>query len=611
MIRRLLIANRGEIAVRVARAAREAGIVPLGMYSDADASAVHRRAMDESARIGPPPASESYLNIAAILAAGTSLRADAVHPGYGFLAENAGFAQAVRDAGMTFVGPPSEAIAAMGSKIEAKRLVRARGVPTVPGYDDDDRSAKRLRKEAEKIGTPVLIKASAGGGGRGMRIVEDLATFDEALAAAKREAQSAFGDDRVLLEKYLRSPRHIEIQVLADAHGAIVHLGERECSIQRRHQKIVEEAPSTAVDAELRARMGEAAVAAARAVGYVNAGTVEFMLDAERNFYFLEMNTRIQVEHPVTELVYGIDLVRAQLEIADGAPLALEQSALIPRGWAIEARLYAEDPVTFLPSSGKLLTWVAPQGPGVRVDSGVEAGSEVGVWYDPMLAKIIAWGGSREAALARLAGALAETQAAGVRTNLPLLQWIAGDEAFRSGATTTNFLTERLGARGLAQAKPSDEVVLRAAAAALRRGVSWRLGSVEVPLDLTVEGTPFRLRASALGAGRWRIEGDVAREIDLGQIPDAPFALVEPPRADAHAHASEATDGSVIAPMPGKIVSVAVREGEEVDERALLLVLEAMKMEHRIEAPLAGTVREIRVAPGALVAAGERLVTIG
>ena len=611
MIRRLLIANRGEIAIRIARAAREMGIAPLGIYSDADEHALHRRVMDASVRIGPPPASESYLNIEAIVAAAQSLGADAVHPGYGFLAENANFARAVRAAKTIFVGPSPEAIAAMGSKIEAKRLVRKHGVPTIPGYEGDDQSDARLRKEAQRIGAPVLIKASAGGGGRGMRVVEDLGRFGEALAAARREAQSAFGDERVLLERYLRRPRHIEIQILADTHGATIHLGERECSIQRRHQKIIEEAPSTAIDDALRVRIGDAAIAAARAVGYVNAGTVEFMLDQQHTFFFLEMNTRIQVEHPVTELAYGVDLIRAQLEIASGAPLRAEHKlSLAPRGWAIEARLYAEDPVTFLPATGRITTWVPPEGPGIRVDSGVTLGSEVGVWYDPMLAKIIAWGGSRDAAIARLAGALSELQVAGVRTNLPLLAWIVNDQAFRSGATSTDFLDERLPG-GFVAPEVDDAHVLRAAASALRSGAGWRLGSVAVPLDLVVERRTVRLRATLIEGERWRIEGDVTGEIALDVTPSAAYEFAPSPSPSARAKASGETDGTVVAPMPGKIVSVAVKEGEAVDERTLLIVLEAMKMEHRIEAPLAGTVREIRVAPGALVTTGERLLLIG
>ncbi len=409
MIRRLLVANRGEIAVRVARAARTMGIVPLGIYSDADARAYHLQFVDDARRIGPAPAAKSYLDAGAIVAAALEMRADAVHPGYGFLSERAAFARAVAAAGLTFVGPPAEAMAAMGSKIEAKRRVREFDVPTVPGYDGDDQSPQTLRAQAEKIGFPLLVKASAGGGGRGMRVVETLAQFDESLAAARREALAAFGDDAILLERYLRDPRHIEFQILGDAFGNLIHLGERECSIQRRHQKIVEEAPSPALSPELRAAMGAAAVRAAASVGYVNAGTCEFMLDAGANFYFLEMNTRLQVEHPVTELAYGVDLVQWQLRIASGERLTISQDDVRPRGWAIEGRIYAEDPANhMLPSTGTIAHWSPPEGPGVRVDAGVAAGSEVSVYYDPMLAKLIVYANDRPNAVARFEQALEE-----------------------------------------------------------------------------------------------------------------------------------------------------------------------------------------------------------
>jgi 3-methylcrotonyl-CoA carboxylase alpha subunit len=589
-------------------------IAPLGIYSDADAGALHRQIMDATERVGPPPALESYLNIAAIIGAARKMRADAVHPGYGFLAESPEFAAAVRNAGMIFVGPPTEAIVAMGSKIEAKRLVRKHGVETVPGYEGDDQTVERLRMEANRIGVPVLIKASAGGGGRGMRIVEDMGAFDEALDAARREAKSAFGDDRVLLEKYLRRPRHIEVQVLADTHGATVHLGERECSIQRRHQKILEESPSPAIDSVLRTRLGSAAIAACRAVNYVNAGTVEFLVDEAHKFYFLEMNTRIQVEHPVTELAYGIDLIRAQIEVANGEPLRADcKRDMAPRGWAIEVRLYAEDPTSFLPSSGTITRWKSPEGPGIRVDSGIAAGSEVSVWYDPMLAKIIAWAGSREAAIRRLSRALGELEIAGVQTNLPLLSWILDDEVFRAGTLSTGFLSERhppsFASSGGATAA-DDDAILRAAAAALRDGSSWRVGSVGIPLDLVVGGRAVRLRADLIDADRWRITGDVKGEIALDAAESFPYSFAPPPSTDVNVHASGSSSGVIVAPMPGKIVSIAVKEGEAVEERTLLLVLEAMKMEHRIEAPLSGTIREIAVKRGALVTAGDRLVTI-
>ncbi|MGA8534813.1 MAG: acetyl-CoA carboxylase biotin carboxylase subunit, partial [Candidatus Tumulicola sp.] len=445
MIRRLLIANRGEIAVRVARAAREAGIVPLGIYSQADARAYHLRFVDDARCVGPAPAAQSYLDVDAVIAAGASMQADSVHPGYGFLSERPAFARAVADAGMIFVGPTPEAMAAMGSKIEAKRRVREFGVPVVPGYEGDDRSLAALRAQAERIGFPLLIKASAGGGGRGMRVVDAPEAFGESLDAAKREALAAFGDDAVLLERYLRDPRHIEFQILADAHGTTIHLGERECSIQRRHQKIVEEAPSVALSPELRAEMGAAAVRAAESVGYVNAGTCEFMLDAGGNYYFLEMNARLQVEHPVTELVYGLDLVQWQLRIAAGEPLTIAQDDVRPRGWAIEGRIYAEDPANhMLPSTGTISRWTPPEGPGVRLDAGVTTGSEVSLYYDPMLAKLIVYGSDRLHAVARLERALLDFTIEGIRSNIPLLLWIAGDEAFQAGETTTSFLQQRL-----------------------------------------------------------------------------------------------------------------------------------------------------------------------
>ena len=628
MIRRLLIANRGEIAVRIARGAREMGISPVGVYSDADEDALFRRALDASVRIGPGPAVESYLDGERIVAAAKTLGADAVHPGYGFLSERAPFARMVADAGLTFVGPAPDAIAAMGSKIDAKRRVREFGVPVVPGYDGDDQSVERLRAEAAAIGTPLLIKASAGGGGRGMRVVDDLSRFDELLASAKREAKAAFGDDAVLLERYLRRPRHIEFQILADAHGTTLHLGERECSIQRRHQKVIEEAPSVALDPELRARMGRAAVDAARSVGYTNAGTAEFMLDEDGRFYFLEMNARLQVEHPVTELVYGVDLVHEQLRVAAGEPLRFRQENLVPRGWAIEARLNAEDPAhDFLPQSGTIAAFEVPRAPGVRLDTGVGARSVVSVYYDSMLAKIIVWGASRAEAIARMRETLRETTVAGIATNLPLLRAIAADPAYAAGDTTTRFLEERGPSFALGGAELSEAAKLRVAAAILARGGGWRLGSVGVPIAFVAEGAAVDACATA-DAGGWALSGDLSGQVqadDYGATYDdggaggsvtvdgavVRWRAPEPPSADAEHAAHGAASGDVTAPMPGKIVSVAVTPGATVEQHALLLVLEAMKMEHRIEAPVAGTVREVRVAPGELVAGGATLVTIG
>jgi len=612
--------------VRIARGARELGISPVGVYSDADEDALFRRAMDASLRIGPGPATESYLDGERIVAAAKTLGADAIHPGYGFLSERAPFAQLVIDAGLTFVGPTPSAIAAMGSKIDAKRRVREFDVPVVPGYDGDDQSADRLRAEARTIGTPLLIKASAGGGGRGMRVVDDLDRFDEALASARREAKASFGDDAVLLERYLRRPRHIEFQILGDAHGATVYLGERECSIQRRHQKVIEEAPSVALDPALRARMGAAAVEAARSVGYTNAGTVEFMLDEDGAFYFLEMNARLQVEHPVTELVYDVDLVHEQLRIAAGDALRFGQDALVARGWSIEARLNAEDPAhDYLPQSGTLSAFDVPRAPGVRLDAGVTAGSTVSVYYDSMLAKIIVWGADRATAIARMRETLRGTTVGGLATNLPLLRAIVDDAAYAAGNTTTRYLEERAHLFALGGAAVDDETKRRVAAAILARGADWRLGSVAVPLAFVVEGTAVYAEATVAPAG-WTLRGELSGEVASdanGATYDANGGTVTvdgrlvrwtfppPPSADAEHAAHAATSGDVTAPMPGKIVSVAVTPGATVEPHTLLIVLEAMKMEHRIEAPAGGVVREVLVQPGQLVSGGATLVTLG
>jgi 3-methylcrotonyl-CoA carboxylase alpha subunit len=644
-MKRLLIANRGEIAVRIARAAREAGLVPLGVYSDADAHAYHLEFVDDAARLGPAPARESYLDVDRVIAAARELRADAVHPGYGFLSERAHFARAVAAAGMTFVGPPPSAIDAMGDKTEAKRRAREHGVPVVPGYDGDDQSLERLEAEARAIGVPVLIKASAGGGGRGMRVVDDLNGFGEALSAAKREALAAFGDERVLLEKYVQRPRHIEFQIIADAHGATVALGERECSIQRRHQKIVEEAPSTALSPELRARMAEAAVRAARSVGYVNAGTVEFLLDEDGSYYFLEMNARLQVEHPVTELVHGVDLVRLQLDVARGLPLPFEASDVAAHGWAIEVRINAEDPAhDFLPASGTIARWDPPAGPGLRLDAGVAAGSVVSIYYDSMLAKLIAYGTDRASAVARLAEALDAFTVEGVKTNIPLLRRIARDDAFRAGDTTTAFLSERAAFLQSGDGDDPPGAVLLAVVAALADPRSWRVAGVGIPIALAGTARTVRALGSRTGGedGTWLIEGDVAGRFDVEVAGDRivardargartsgrafvdddgvdvlfdgatyRFAFAAPPSLETTGVERKAQgDGTVTAPMPGKIVSVAVKAGDKVAERDLLIVLEAMKMEHRIEAARGGTVTAVAVAPGALVTGGATLLDI-
>jgi 3-methylcrotonyl-CoA carboxylase alpha subunit len=618
VIKRLLIANRGEIAVRVARAAREMDIVTLGIYSEADENAYHLHFMDDARCVGPAAAAESYLVIDNVIAAAVSMKADAVHPGYGFLSERAAFAKAVADAGMIFVGPSPDAMAAMGSKIAAKHRVREFDVPVVPGYDGEDQTPLRLRKEAASVGFPLLIKASAGGGGRGMRVVEKIDAFDEALAAAKREALAAFGDDAVLLERYLRDPRHIEFQVLADTHGTTLHLGERECSIQRRHQKIVEEAPSVALSPELRAKMGAAAVRAAKSVNYTNAGTCEFMLDTDGAFYFLEMNTRLQVEHPVTELVYGIDLVQWQLRIANGEALTLSQDDIHPRGWAIETRIYAEDPANnMLPSTGTIDEWIPPEGPGVRMDSGVERGSEVSVFYDPMLAKLIVFGTDRAHAIARMQHALDDLHVEGVRTNVPLLSWIMRDEWYREGKTTTSFLAQRLDDSIFNPSDISQEAIRAAVGWMLREGhVPWRVGSVGMPVRVQCNGKPIVVEVTATNdPSRFLLAGDATGELDLRTLENPPRGRFEfEPLASPSANATGggaavgATDGRISAPMPGKIVKIAVKPGEKVGERALLLVLEAMKMEHRIESSAAGSVVSVLVKEGDIVPGGTALI---
>ncbi|HXT51158.1 MAG TPA: acetyl-CoA carboxylase biotin carboxylase subunit [Thermoanaerobaculia bacterium] len=472
--RKVLVANRGEIAVRVLRALRELGIRGAALYSDADRKALHVLMADEAYRIGPAPSRESYLRAEAIVELAKKIGADAVHPGYGFLAENARFAALLEEAGVELIGPPSTAIAAMGSKVESRRLMIDAGVPVVPGGRDPLPELEAAERAAETIGYPVMLKAAAGGGGKGMRLVSSLADLAAAYRGARSEAASAFGDDAVYMEKYLVEPRHVEIQVIGDKHGTLVSLGERECSLQRRHQKVVEEAPSTVMSPALRAAMGEAAVQAARAVGYWNAGTVEFLLDKDGRFYFLEMNTRLQVEHPVTELVTGLDLVRAQIAVAQGEPLPASFHGVEPRGHAIEVRLYAEDPYrNFAPSPGRLelLRW--PQGPGVRNDVGVYEGGEVPIHYDPMLGKLIVWGEDRAQALDRLGRALAELRIEGVATSVPLFLALLRDEEFRSGAFDIAWLDRKLKAGDLAlpvHAVDRDLPFVAAALAEIERG---------------------------------------------------------------------------------------------------------------------------------------------
>ena len=443
MIKKLLIANRGEIAIRIIRACRDLGVATVVVYSDADRRAGPVLMADEAVRIGPPPATESYLKIDRIIDAALHIGADAVHPGYGFLAENAKFAEACTAAGLNFIGPPAKAIAAMGDKIAARQMMERSGVPVIPGSDEQVQAIENILPAIAQAGFPILLKAVAGGGGKGMRIVHKAEDIPPAFEAASSEAQSAFGDGRVYWEKYLQQPRHIEIQIVADKFGNVVHLGERECSIQRRHQKVIEESPSPIVTEDMRQHMGRAAVAAARACGYVNAGTVEFLVDINRDFYFLEMNTRLQVEHPVTELVTGIDLVKQQLLIASGEELPFQQNDISANGHAIEFRIYAEDPKNnFLPSAGKLSVYREPHGPGVRLDSGVYEGAEIPVYYDPMISKLIVWGKTRDEAISRGIRALEEYIIAGVATTIKFHCWALQHPRFRSGELSTHFVDD-------------------------------------------------------------------------------------------------------------------------------------------------------------------------
>ena len=485
MFKRILIANRGEIAVRVIRACRDLGVESVAVFSEADRAALHVREADYAVPVGPAPARESYLNIERILDAARATGAEAIHPGYGFFSENAGFARAVVAAGLTFIGPPPEAIEKMGDKVEARKLMAAAGVPVTPGSPDTLETEEQVRAIAKKIGFPIMLKAAAGGGGKGMRLVEHDQDLGAAVRTVASEAKSSFGDGRFYVEKYLNRPRHIEVQVFADQHGETVHLFERECSIQRRHQKVVEESPSPFITAAMRREMGEVAVRAARAVGYVGAGTIEFLADADRNFYFLEMNTRIQVEHPVTELVTGIDLVKAQIEVAAGMPLAFRQSDLAQRGWALECRIYAEDPAAgFAPAPGRIETLRLPDGPGVRVDAGVYQGAEVSLYYDPMIAKLATWGRDRNEAIGRMRRALGEFVVAGtLTTNLEFHRWIVEHPRFIAGDFDTNFINQEYRPETAAQGGDETHLaaVLAAAVMAYRNGQNGAAAAAQAP----------------------------------------------------------------------------------------------------------------------------------
>jgi propionyl-CoA carboxylase alpha chain len=638
MFKKILIANRGEIACRVIRTAKRMNIATVAVYSEADAEALHVRMADEAVPIGPPAAAESYLQIDRIVAACKKTGAKAVHPGYGFLSERPAFAVALAKAGIAFIGPTPEAIAAMGDKIESKKLAAAAGVSTVPGHLGVIETTEVAASIAEGIGYPVMIKASAGGGGKGMRIARNNAELREGFSSARHEAKSSFGDDRIFLEKYIEEPRHIEIQVLGDAHGNIVHLGERECSIQRRHQKVIEECPSPFLDAATRAAMGAQAVALAKAVGYRSAGTVEFIVDRDKNFYFLEMNTRLQVEHPVTEMVTGLDLVELMIRIAAGEKLPFGQKDLKQTGWAIEARVYAEDPTrNFLPSIGRLVRYIPPEGDGIRIDSGVTEGAEISIFYDPMIAKLCAYGADRNRAIERLCAALDGFYVAGLRHNIAFLAAIIGKPRFADGRLSTNFIAEEFpdGFGPPADFSPADRVILTAAAVAERRLAEIEGGTAPAELSVLLDGAPYDVTLrpepggysiefgdeTCLAASDWQpgqkllhlsIEGRVAT-VQIDRLPGRAFRLLHagvvrraqvlhrraaallqmmPPKVAAD------TSRLVVSPMPGLLSALVVTEGQEVKAGEALAIVEAMKMENVLRAERDGTIAKLCAKAG-------------
>jgi acetyl-CoA/propionyl-CoA carboxylase biotin carboxyl carrier protein len=655
MFETVLVANRGEIAVRVIRTLRTMGIRSVAVHSAADAGALHTRLADVAVPIGPAPAAQSYLSIERVLEAAARTGAQAIHPGYGFLSENVEFARACEKAGVVFIGPPIAAIEAMADKIRAKKTVMAAGVPVVPGRSEPGMDDAAVAAAAVAVGFPVLLKPSAGGGGKGMRVVRNEDELFEAIAGARREARSSFGDDTLLVERYIGNSRHIEVQVLGDGQGNVIHLGERECSLQRRHQKVIEEAPSVLLDTSGRASMGRAAVEAAKAVGYAGAGTVEFIVDADspREFFFLEMNTRLQVEHPVTELITGLDLVEQQIRIAAGEGLSIDQSDVSLDGHAIEARLYAEDPARgFLPQAGTVLGLREPTGPGIRVDSSLDVGSVVGTDYDPMLAKIIAWAPDRETARARLVGALGHTAVLGIATNAAFLRALLTDPDVVAGKLDTG-LIERRGAE-LTAAEPPPPHVYAAAALALlieaepaggavdRWDVpdGWRLGEPAwtVRRLQAAGGDPVVVRTRGLSsaaqvavAGGEPVTARAVRDGDRLTVTldgltlsyflvheggtvwlaaDGQVAALREQERLASSAGSAAADGEVTSPMPGTVTVVQATVGDEVSAGTPLLVVEAMKMEHVLTAPIAGTVTELGVTAGQSVRLDERVAVV-
>ncbi len=667
MFKKVLIANRGEIAVRIMRTCNRMGIGTVAVYSDADSRSLHRLLADEAVHIGESASQKSYLDIDKIIAAAKETGAEAIHPGYGFLSENAAFARAVTAAGITFIGPPVEAVQVMGDKITSKELAKNAGVPVIPGHIEAIADEAEALKVAADIGYPVLLKPAAGGGGKGMRIVHRPEEMASALAASRKETQKAFGDTRVFVERYIEQPRHIEIQVLADSHGNIVHLGERECSIQRRYQKVIEEAPSAAVSPELRARMGKAACDLARQAGYVNAGTVEYVMDINHDFYFLEMNTRLQVEHPVTEMVTGLDLVELQLRIASGEKLPFTQNEVRMQGWAIEARICAEDPSRdFIPSTGMITRYAAPKGEGVRVDSGVNIGSKVDVYYDSMLAKLICHGENREAARRLLVESLNGYHIEGVSTNIDFASTVLCLPEFAAGELSTGFIAQHFDG-GIAKQPPKrEDMVLAALAATLifhtrtaavrealkpmtssigatrettspqvrykcrsgedvfdvtlkRRPVSGevcmiRVGTedyaVQIPffeffrrrLKLVINGQTYRFRIRFDDSFIFMAFNGIAQTFEIYKPRE--WALIQhmPKKQDQH------QSNALLCPMPGLVVDVPVRQGERVFRGQSLVILESMKMESGVASPIDGVVAEVLVQTGQAVEADDILI---
>jgi 3-methylcrotonyl-CoA carboxylase alpha subunit len=653
---KILIANRGEIACRIISTCRRLAIRAVAVYSDADAHSRHVRLADEAVRIGPPPARESYLGIDGILDAAKTTGAQAIHPGYGFLAENADFAEACARAGIVFIGPPATAIRAMGSKAAAKALMRKAGVPLTPGYEGENQDAEFLERQADAIGYPVMIKANAGGGGKGMRRVDARREFKSALASCKREAAAAFGNDGVLLEKYVVGPRHVEAQVFGDSFGGIVSLFERDCSVQRRHQKVIEEAPAPGITAQEREALGKAARDAARAVGYVGAGTVEFLFDRDRNFYFMEMNTRLQVEHPVTEMITGLDLVEWQLRVAAGEPLPLAREEITMHGHAIEARIYAEDPAhDFLPSIGKLVHLGAPEASRhVRIDCGVEQGDAITPFYDPMIAKLIVWDETRDRAVQSMNDALAGWRIVGVANNVEFLRRLASSPSFREARLDTDLIEREkewiwrkeeatadtgvvLAALGVVLDERGDERRDGQANSPWARRDGWRLngsykrrlmfksGERELSAEVEYRAKDYRI---SIGTARYSVSGEAGENGSINAVIDGRrvrgtiiswhgrvhvfcadqscvLTYVDPLEIAAQGHSSES---SLLAPMPGRVIAQVVNAGDRVEKGSPLLVLEAMKMEYTIHAPDAGRVESFHFAVGDQVTEGAELV---